>query len=58
MALWPHSDKNSTAINNCYLDFIQTGSLISLVNDNHVNNIIQEILVYVYLGSIVKQSTQ
>ena len=28
-------------------------SLISLVNDNHVDNNLKEILVYVYFGSIV-----
>ena len=34
--LWHHSDKNSAAMNNCYLDFPQTRGLISLVNDTHV----------------------
>ena len=29
------------------------GGYISLVNDNHVDNIHKEILVYVYSGSIV-----
>ena len=41
------------AINNRYLDFVQTRGLISLVNDNHVNNNLKEILVFVYIGSIV-----
>ena len=27
--------------------------MISLVNDNHMDNNLKEILVYVYLGSIV-----
>ena len=40
-----HSDKNSAAINNRYLDFVQTCGLISLVNDNQVDNL-TEILVY------------
>ena len=31
-----------------------TRGLISLVTDNHVDNILKEILVYVYLGWIVK----
>ena len=52
-ALWRHSDKNSAAINNCYLDFVQTRGLISLVNDNHVDNNLTEILLYVYFGSTV-----
>ena len=30
--------KNSAAINNRYLDFVQTCSLILLVNDKHVDN--------------------
>ena len=41
------------AINNSYLVFIQTRSLISLVHDNHVNNNLKEFLVYVYIYSIV-----
>ena len=36
-ALWHHSDKNSVAINNRYLGFVKRG-LITLVNDNHVDN--------------------
>ena len=52
-ALWLHSDKNSLAINNHYHDFLQTGSLILLVNDNDVDNNHKEILVFVYYGSIV-----
>ena len=47
------SDKNRTAINSRYQNFLQTRSLISLVNDNHVDNNLKEILVCVYLGSIV-----
>ena len=38
-----HSDKNSVAMHNHYLDFIQTGNLISLVNDYHVDNNFKEI---------------
>ena len=55
MLVWSddHSDKISAAINNLHLDFVQTRGLILLVNDNHVNNKLKEILVYVYLGSIV-----
>ena len=56
--LWRHSDKNSSdknsgAINNRYLDFIQTRGLISLVYDNHVDNTFRKILVYVYYDSTV-----
>ena len=32
--------------------------LISLVNDNHVDSSLKEILVYVYLSSIVKNCPQ
>ena len=46
-ALWRHSDKNCTAIGNSYLDFLPTRGLISLVNNNHMDNTIKEILVYV-----------
>ena len=42
MPLWCHSNKNSMAINNCYPDFEQMHSLISVVNDNHVDNNLQE----------------
>ena len=41
------------AINNHYPDFIQQPALISLVNDNHMDNNLKEILVYAYFGSIV-----
>ena len=41
------------AINNTYLDFVETHGLISLVNYNHVDNNLKEILVYVHFGSIV-----
>ena len=40
-------------MNNRSLEFVQTRSLISLVNDNHVDNNNKEILVYVYFGSIL-----
>ena len=53
MALWRHRDKKSAAINKRYLDFVQTRGLISLVNDNHVDNNLKEILVHVYYWSIV-----
>ena len=49
-AVWRHSDKNSAAINNRHLDFAQTRDLISLVNDNHVDNNHKENLVYVCYG--------
>ena len=52
-ALWGHRDKNSMAIGNHYLDFLQMCSLISLVNDNHVDNNLKEILLFVYYGLIV-----
>ena len=52
-ALCHHSDKNSAAINNRYLHFVQKRDLLSLVNDDHVDNNLKEILVYVYFGSIV-----
>ena len=41
------------AINNRYLDFVQMHGLISLVNNNHIDNNLKEILVYVYFGLIV-----
>ena len=40
------------------LDFIQTRGLISLVNDNYVDNNLKEILMYVYLRLDCKQSIQ
>ena len=43
MALWRHSD-NSAAKNNRYMDFVQTRALISLVNDNHVDNNLEKFL--------------
>ena len=55
MSQW---QENSPAINNPKLDFIQTWGLISLVNDNHVDNFLKEILVYVLLWLDCKQSTQ
>ena len=42
-AFWRHSDRNSAAINNRYLDFVQMHGLILLVNDNHVDNTLKEI---------------
>ena len=62
-ALWRHSDKNSAAINNRYLGFRQSCSLISLVSDNHMDNMDnnhKEMLVYmyVYFGSIVNKQPQ
>ena len=41
-ALWRHSDKNSTAINKRYLDFVQTRGLMPLVRDDHVDNSLKE----------------
>ena len=35
------------------ISFVQTGSLISLVSDNHVDNYLKEIWVYIHLGSVV-----
>ena len=52
-ALGRHSDKNSTAINNHYLDFVQTRGLISLVSGNHGDNNLNGSLIYVYFVSIV-----
>ena len=46
----PYVAKNSVAINNRYLD--------SLVNINHVNNNLKDILVYVYIGSIVNNRSK
>ena len=40
-------------INNCYLDSIQMHCLISLVDDNHMDNKLKEIFVYVFYGSVV-----
>ena len=37
------SDKHNAAINNRYLDFIQTSGLILLVNDTHLDNNFKEI---------------
>ena len=51
--LWRHIDKNSAAINNSYMDFVQTRGLILLVNDNHVDNHLKEILLYVNFDPIV-----
>ena len=53
MTLWRHSETISAVFNNHYLDFVQTRGLISLVNENHVDNNLKEILVYVYSGWIV-----
>ena len=52
-ALRRHSDTNSAAINNRYLVIVLKLGWISLVNDNNVDNNLQEILVYVYFGSIL-----
>ena len=41
------------ALGNCYLEFLQMCSLISLVLDNHVDNNLKEILLFVYYGLIV-----
>ena len=40
-----HSDKNSAAINNHYLDFVQTRELVSLVNDKSREQQLYEILM-------------
>ena len=40
------------------LDFVQTSSWISLVNDNHVDINFKEIMVYVYYGSTVNNKPQ
>ena len=45
MAPWRHSYKQSAALNNRYVEL--------LINDNHVENNLQEILVSVYYDSIV-----
>ena len=42
-ALWHHSDKNRAAIHDHYLDVVQTRGLISLVNNNHMDNHLKEI---------------
>ena len=52
-SLWRHSEKNNAAINNRYLDFVQTRGFISLVNDNIEHCILKQILKYVYFGRIV-----
>ena len=36
--LWCHSDKNRVAINKRYLDFHPMCGLITLANDNHMDN--------------------
>ena len=41
------------AISNRYLDFVQMRGLISMVNDNHVDNSLNEISVQVYYGPAV-----
>ena len=46
------------AINNRYLDFIQMRGLVSLVNDNRVDNTLKEVLVHVYLSSIVNNGPE
>ena len=55
----PHTTRQeycAARINNRQVDFVQTHSLISVVNDNHVNNNLKEILVYVYFGSIIMKT--
>ena len=52
-----HSDVTA-AINNRYLDFVQTPGSISLVNDNHVDNNIKEMLVYASFSSIVNNRSK
>ena len=49
---------NSAAINNRYLDFVQMRGLISMINNDHVDNNLKERLVYVYNGAIVKNRPQ
>ena len=46
--IW-HSDVTVTSI----ARYVQTRSLISLVNDNHVGNDLKKSLMFVYFGSIV-----
>ena len=50
---WRHSDKTGAAINNRYLNFVQTCDLMSLVNDDHMDNEQGNFGVCVYVGSIV-----
>ena len=57
-ALWHHSDTNSAAINNRYLDFVQASGWISLVNDNHVDTYLKEIFAFVYYRSIVNNRSK
>ena len=40
-------------INIPYLDFIQESGLVSLVNENHVDKYLKEILAFIYYGLIV-----
>ena len=42
--IWRHSNNNSAAINNRF---------ITLVNDNHIDNYLKEIMAFVHYGSIV-----
>ena len=44
IALWRQSDKNSPAVNNRYLDFVQTRDWILLVYDNHVDKNLKDFL--------------
>ena len=43
------------AINNSNLDFVQMCGLITLVNDNHMDNYLKEILAFVYYGSTTQK---
>ena len=45
--------KKSSATNNRSLDFVQTRSLITLINDNHMDNYRKDILAFVHYGSVV-----
>ena len=50
--LWHHSDKDSVALNNRYLSFIQTCGMISLLNNKHDNKFW---CMHMYFGSTLPQ---
>ena len=44
------TENNTAAINNRYLEFVQSRGRISLVNDNQLDNYVKDILAFTYYG--------
>ena len=57
-ALRCHSGKTSAAVNNRSLDFVHPRAWIPLVNVNHVDSYLKEILAFVYYASIVNNRSK